>query len=267
MASIVTIPGVVGLSAALAARGSVLSDVTVNAAWLAGTWTADAATNVLTSTVAHGLAVGALVSFGAGTGVIPAGILAAPDYYYVESVPTATTLTVKYTRAGAAVDITANGTAGWTIRSATVSAPPIDIDTVAYPDLDLYAILRMPSRLSDGSSYPKIQFSPSACRVFLNDAGANATSQNALLYGSIATKKHVSLVARLSLRRLSTALAAIQVNIVGLQSDAIDLSSSTPYTRVLSGSVTGSDITSLVLCEAYSSTQVLNGARYILVRR
>ncbi|MFZ5852241.1 MAG: hypothetical protein ACOYY2_12735 [Actinomycetota bacterium] len=67
---------------------------------------ADAPSNVITTSAAHGFAVGDPVVF---RGSVPAG-LSTTTLYYVASVPSATTLTVSTTRGGAAVDITATGT-------------------------------------------------------------------------------------------------------------------------------------------------------------
>lgn len=70
--------------------------------------TAVAATDVITSTSAHGLAVGDRVRFTTTT-TLPAGLSPATDYY-VLTVPSTTTLTVSASDGGSVIDITDTGT-------------------------------------------------------------------------------------------------------------------------------------------------------------
>lgn len=95
----------------------VLSSVTALSTNHPATWSADAATDTLTSSAAHGLAVNTPIAFGAGTGALPGGLSPEPEYYYVIEVPTTTTLKVSLTYGGTAVDITDAGTAGWVVKN------------------------------------------------------------------------------------------------------------------------------------------------------
>ncbi len=72
-----------------------------------GTFTVDAATNVITISADHGLGVGNIVQF-TTSGTLPAGLTLATDYY-VLTVPSTATLTVSATRGGAVVDISGTG--------------------------------------------------------------------------------------------------------------------------------------------------------------
>lgn len=78
-----------------------------------GTFTAVAATNVITTSVAHGLIVGDRVRVSSAT-TLPAGLSAATNYFVI-SVPSTTTLTVSATSGGSVVDITDTGTGTHTI--------------------------------------------------------------------------------------------------------------------------------------------------------
>lgn len=73
---------------------------------LIGTATIVAATDTITSSVAHALAVGDKVIFGAMTNAAP---IVAGQLYYVKTVPTSTTLTISATLGGAVLDITTDG--------------------------------------------------------------------------------------------------------------------------------------------------------------
>lgn len=72
------------------------------------TFTGSASTDRLTTATAHGLLVGDRVRLVAGTGSLPTGLSAATDYY-VQAVPSTTTLTLAATRGGALIDITVDG--------------------------------------------------------------------------------------------------------------------------------------------------------------
>lgn len=78
----------------------------VTGATLIGTATMVAATDVITSSVAHSLAVNDQVVFGTMTNAAP---IVAGTLYYVKTVPTATTLTISATQGGAVLDITTDG--------------------------------------------------------------------------------------------------------------------------------------------------------------
>ncbi len=73
-----------------------------------GTFTADATSNVITTTSAHNLKVGDRVKLTAGT-VLPAP-LAAATVYWVVAVPTALTLQLAASKGGPPIDITSVGT-------------------------------------------------------------------------------------------------------------------------------------------------------------
>lgn len=81
--------------------------------------TAEADDDLITTASAHGLLVGDRVNFPTLTG--GTGLTASSVYYYVQSVPSTTTLKVSATRGGAAVNITADATAGTIIRADNIS--------------------------------------------------------------------------------------------------------------------------------------------------
>jgi len=80
-----------------------------------GTFTAVAATNVITTSAAHGLNIGDRVRVSSAT-TLPAGLSAATNYFVI-SVPSTTTLTLSATSGGAVVDITDTGTGVHTMTS------------------------------------------------------------------------------------------------------------------------------------------------------
>lgn len=80
-----------------------------------GTFTAVAATNVITVSAAHGLNIGDRVRVSSAT-TLPAGLAADTDYF-VLTVPSTTTLTVSATLGGSVLDITDTGTGVHTIVS------------------------------------------------------------------------------------------------------------------------------------------------------
>lgn len=77
--------------------------------------TANASTNVLTTTYWHGLAVGNPVRF-TTAGTLPSGLTAGVTYY-VRSIPSDTTLTLSATLGGAELDITSTGSGVHTLRA------------------------------------------------------------------------------------------------------------------------------------------------------
>lgn len=79
-----------------------------------GTFTVDAATDILTTSIAHKLAVGDIVR-GSTTTTLPAGLAAATDYY-VLTVPSTTTLTLAATLGGATLNMTDAGTGTHTLK-------------------------------------------------------------------------------------------------------------------------------------------------------
>lgn len=114
-----------------------------------GTFTAVAATNVITTSAAHGKIVGDRVRVSSAT-TLPAGMAAATTYY-VLTVPSTTTMTVSATLGGAVLDITDTGTGVHTMTSyENVSAfffdPRAIVIVTALPDhnFDLAAELGIP---------------------------------------------------------------------------------------------------------------------------
>ena len=73
-----------------------------------GTFTAVAATDVITTSAAHLRSVGSRIQF-TTTSALPAGLIAGVDYY-VLTTPSSTSMTVSATSGGAVVDITTVGT-------------------------------------------------------------------------------------------------------------------------------------------------------------
>jgi hypothetical protein len=92
-----------------------------------GTFTVVAATNVITTSAAHGLAIGDRVRV-SSTVTLPGGLAAATDYY-VLTVPSGTTLTVSATSGGAVLDITDTGTGTHTMVNYTASAESVNAVT------------------------------------------------------------------------------------------------------------------------------------------
>ncbi len=80
-----------------------------------GTFTAVAATDVITVSAPHGLNIGDRVRVSSAT-TLPAGLAAATNYF-VLTVPSTTTLTLSATSGGAVVNITDTGTGVHTIQS------------------------------------------------------------------------------------------------------------------------------------------------------
>ncbi len=255
------------LEAALDLKDSVIYDQTVNAAFLSGTWTADADTDTLTCSVAHGLAADAPVSFLPQTGVLPGGISSEAWFYYVESVPTPQTLKIKLTRTGTAVNITSNGTAGWGIRPARASTLSIPLNFILYDEVDIYSNLEFVPNASAGNAYLALYLTPSATiKITLNDANVYGAADSALLYTSVTSKKYVKLSCKVNIRKLYSQRYHIQIDIAGQTSDNADMSAPTPYGRIFTGFISGADLTTIRITEAYSDT-VKNGTRYIAVRR
>lgn len=82
-----------------------------------GTCTANAGTELITVSAAHGLIVGDVVRFSSTT-TPPAGLVAATDYYVIASGFTTTALKVSATPGGSAVNITDTGTGTHSILEA-----------------------------------------------------------------------------------------------------------------------------------------------------
>ena len=82
----------------------------------AGTFTADAATDVMTKT-AHGFKTGLVVRVSNSGGALPSGLLAATDYYviYVSADTFKLATSLVNANAGTAINITTNGTGTQTV--------------------------------------------------------------------------------------------------------------------------------------------------------
>lgn len=247
-------------------KGKVIFDTTYNAEWLAGAWTAEADDDVITCDADHGLVVGDVVSFGAGTGTLPTGISAEPEYYYVVNADTTKTIKISLTGGGASINITADGTVGWQIRRAGVIIPtsPVPLDFTQYNEVDIYIPnLSYPVRAA-GTGYLSFTLSTN-CKVTLNHAlvyGATAVANMA----DTSTKKYVILPLKMNIRKIATNLYSIWLMYSGLNSDNLDMSTPTALSRVYSGYVTGADITQITFKESYTS-YLKNGIRIVVVRR
>ena len=93
-------------------------------ATLIGTATIVATTDTITSSVAHSLAIGDKVVFGAMTAGAP---IVAGTIYYVKTVPTSTTLTISASLGGVVLDITTDGSSASISKSLGVVTflPPV----------------------------------------------------------------------------------------------------------------------------------------------
>ena len=264
------IGAVTGLADALAAgRSEVLSSVTLLSTDHPATWTADAATDVLTSSAAHGLTVNTPIAFGAGTGALPAGLSPEPEYYYVIEVPTATTLKVSLTYGGTAVDITDAGTAGWVVRllpsgSSEAIACDVSLDD---GDIDIYWNVRWAA--SSVGAYPLVAVSGTsvACMGGWSSlAGRSYLGTTAIRPGA-APRKYNIISGKMSLRKLATGIAHYTIDFGGRHTDNPDL-----YTNRVglnasdSGIITYDTLTTISMYSGYATPR-LSGATATVVRR
>lgn len=265
------IGAVTGLTDALAdGRSEVLSSVTLLSTDHPATWTADAATDVLTSSVAHGFIVNTPIAFGAGTGALPAGLAAEPEYYWVVAVPTTTTMQVSLTYGGAAVDITDAGTAGWVVRilPSGSGAAGILVDGFslnAQSSIDL--IFAASFARSYAYAVPWLATGTSGDKFYSSCTGgvsSSTYSNNATL-----TKKYNKALIRMRLDLISTGVAAFELGFYALQADnAAYTSGRTGITRQDGGILTfGGDITQMRLYDPNGPGRFLAGATGIAVRR
>lgn len=246
-------------------KDTVVSDNTYNAAWITGTWTADNTTDTLICSADHGLVAGNPVSFGAGTGALPAGIAAEPDFYYVESAPTTKTIKIKATYNGAALNITDDGTVGWQIRLAYVLNSSQSLDFSLYSEIDMYTNFEYIPLGATGTGYPYLAILPNTTRALLNHANAYGAS-NEIGLTPTTSKKYVKLPTRINIKKIAASLYHIQIFIAGLQSDNLNMTTPTAYTGYYSGYITGADITGITLREGYT-VRAKNGIRFVVVRR
>lgn len=214
------IGAVTGLADALAdGRSEVLSSVTVLSTDHPATWTADAATDVLTSSAAHGLVVGEAIAFGAGTGALPGGLSPEPEFYHVIAVPTTTTLQVSLTYGGAAVDITDAGTAGWVVRKLPAAFQVLDgLSLEEAGTIDFYIDSRW-TRIKGLAPYPivRTQINPTRGRIYANsDIGTGLWYAG--FVGATYAKKYSRSLTVLRLQKLSTGLATFTFANTGITS-------------------------------------------------
>ncbi len=246
--------------------GTVVSDTTYNATYIAGTWTADESTDVLTCSGLHGLVVNRVVSFNALTGVLPTGISAEPEFYFVTSVPTTSTLTISLTRGGATLNITANGTTGWGIRRMDVIPSNTPLDFATYSEFDIYSDMGLCGSTATANAYPLLSIIPNTTRITMNSASIYGATSEATMTGALSSKKYVKAPIFINIRKMATNLYFITCNVTGLYSDNIDMTSSTAMTSYLSGTITTADVTAILFASGYS-TAVKNGTRVVVIGR
>jgi hypothetical protein len=246
--------------------GTVVSDTTYNATYIAGTWTADESTDVLTCSGLHGLVVNRVVSFNALTGVLPTGISAEPEFYFVTSVPTTSTLTISLTRGGATLNITANGTTGWGIRRMDVIPSNTPLDFATYSEFDIYSDMGLCGSTTTANAYPLLSIIPNTTRITMNSASIYGATSEATMTGALSSKKYVKAPIFINIRKMATNLYFITCNVTGLYSDNIDMTSSTAMTSYLSGTITTADVTAILFASGYS-TAVKNGTRVVVIGR
>jgi len=246
--------------------GTVVSDTTYNATYIAGTWTADESTDVLTCSGLHGLVANRVVGFSALTGVLPTGISAEPEFYFVTSVPTTSTLTISLTRGGATLNITANGTTGWGIRRMDVIPSNTPLDFATYSEFDIYSDMGLCGATSTANAYPLLSIIPNTTRITMNSASIYGATNEATMTGSLSSKKYVKAPIFINIRKMATNLYFITCNVTGLYSDNIDMTSSTAMTSYLSGIITTADVTAILFASGYS-TAVKNGTRVVVIGR
>lgn len=266
------IGAVTGLTDALAdGRSEVLSSVTLLSTNHPATWTADAATNVLTSSAAHGLVVGEAIAFGAGTGALPAGLSPEPEYYYIVEVPTTTTLKVSLTYGGAAVDITDAGTAGWVVK---MLPTPGAFSIAAFSlnnaeDVEVYYSTKWAvNKVANAATLMRVRFDDSVV-PYVGSAGATPLAGIAQFPVPI-TKKYNRSVAVMRLRKVEAGIASMEFAWGLWESDVADFSSGSTYSTYNASGIVdytaAGDITTLRLYD-HRNARLLSGATSITVRR
>jgi hypothetical protein len=111
------------------------------------TFTANAGTDVITSASPHLLEVGARIRVSNSGGGLPAPLAAGTDYY-VESVPTSTTLKVSATSGGAAIDITTAGTGTHTLHKTVTVTKTGQLYKVRWNQLGAQEVLQTDDNLN-----------------------------------------------------------------------------------------------------------------------
>lgn len=249
----------------------VLSSVTVLSTDHPASWSADAATDVLTSSVAHGITVNTPIAFGAGTGALPAGLSPEPEFYRVVAVPSTTTLQVSLTIGGAAVDITGAGTAGWVVKqlpsasSATLlKTGLIDIDVAE--DVDVF-FFTQPVGKASLNWYPRISCASSITQEFYTSwvtGGYGIPSCGTLSANH--TKKYSQSLTVVRLRKMSDGVAAVSLAHHGVTSDAVTRESPSAVGSTGGGILTYSSALPFSLYDGYSG-YFESGATCVAVRR
>lgn len=254
-------------------RGSeVLSSITLMSSDHPGTWSVDPDTDVFTCSVAHGLTVGTPISFGAGTGALPAGLAAEPEFYHVIEVPTPTTLKISLTFGGTSVDVTSAGTAGWVVKSlykfdSTGKVGLVsEFDLVPGAEYDIYLVGSLAAVNTSGSY---IIINAGVGRTLYANSGPTPPSFYATFSsGAYAARKYNKVVAHVNLRATSTTEAVFVFRFYGTSSHAIDYSTTQTRTAYQGGGVlvapTGK--TAFYLYDGFSG-YALPGTVAIVVRR
>ena len=243
------------------------SDTTYNASYLSGVWSADSTTDVLTSTVEHGLTAGIAISFSNLTGALPAGISADPEYYWVESVVSDYAIKIKSTFNGAAIDITDDGIVGWGVRKFS-TAPAVAINFSNNSEIEILSTDFSLPQAVNGNAYFNLTIAPVSARIFLNDVNVYGATRTALLYSQMMNKKYIKSTLKIKIRKLFNYNYFIEISINGIYSDVITLaSSSVALTRVFTGYITSdSEITSIYIANGYTDT-IKNGTRVQVIKK
>jgi hypothetical protein len=248
--------------------GIVISDTTFNASYIAGTWTADSGTDVLTCSGLHGLVVNQSISFNPLTGVLPTGIEPEPEYYFVASTPTTSTITISATRGGATLNITANGTTGWGIRQAHVAPTNTTTDFATYSDIEIYSEIPLIQDSTNATSFFVLTILPNTCRIWLNNAASDGASNVISLgiTGATSTKKHSMLSAKIVLRKISNNFYHISIQAGGISADTINFASASSFVLNVYGLIKSDNMTGFNLFNTGSS-KVKNGTRMVVIGR
>ena len=251
--------------------GGVLCDITLAQPSLAGAWTADESTDTLTCSEVHGLAVTDILVFNAGTGALPTGILAEPEAYYIESIPTTTTVKLKSAWNGSLLDITANGTIGWTVYkcAANISSGTIALDVGYDYNVKMFGGMTIAAASNGTLSYPTIVLNPTTGRKTLG----NTTTLPNNVYGYFPSqlslsKKYEEILVDITIRIISSTYAIASGSITVFASTTSDLTGepSALSTEVNFRSTCPSAITSIFINQASVGAKRTNGNR-IIIRR
>ena len=223
--TITSIAQVRGLQTVLDAAGSLVSDTTYNAPWLAGTPSVVPATGVITL-VGHGLSNTFPVEFDAGTGVLPTGILpynsdALGGMYYNVINVVGDTFQICATVGGTvAVLPSTAGTAGWRIRRACPFTSswwdltyPLDVGRTLNVSIACDGV-KMTTGLASFAIAPK----GAGTMVGLLSSGAFAGYSFASVI-SMGPQKFSKHTCTLSITRLGTALYALTCSTMSVSTD------------------------------------------------